>query len=199
MSSKINEILKEIELKKKELRKEYEQLKKTYSFYIEGKKVVFSKKAKEYNKKFKENLLKYIFTAKVRHILSIPFIYGMAFPALFLDVFLFVYQQTCFRLYRIPLVKRREYIIYDRRFLDYLNLIQKANCIYCSRVNWLFSYAVEIAGRTEKYWCPIKASVKLKWWHWWQKYFADYWDPEAFKDCFNNNEVFCKLNNDDKD
>jgi hypothetical protein len=35
MISKINEILKEIEHKKKDLIKEYELLKETYSFYIE--------------------------------------------------------------------------------------------------------------------------------------------------------------------
>jgi hypothetical protein len=35
MFSKINEILKEIDQKKKDLVKEYELLKKTYSFYIE--------------------------------------------------------------------------------------------------------------------------------------------------------------------
>lgn len=192
MKSRINDILKEIEKKKKELVKEYELLKETYSFYIEWRKVIFSKKTKEYNKKFKQNLLKYIFTAKVRHIISIPFIYGMIFPAFFLDLFLIIYQQTCFRLYWIPLVKRRDFIIYDRRFLDYLNIIQKVNCIYCSRVNGLFSYAVEIAGRTEKYWCPIKASKKLKWWHPRQRYFADYGDPEWFKECFNKNDVFTK-------
>lgn len=192
MKSRINDILKEIEKKKKELVKEYELLKDTYSFYIEWKKVIFSKKTKVYNKKFKENLLKYIFTAKVRHIISLPFIYGMIFPALFLDLFLTIYQQTCFRLYWIPLVKRRDFIIYDRRFLDYLNIIQKVNCIYCSRVNGLFSYAVEIAGRTEKYWCPIKASRKLKWGHARQRHFADYGDPEWFKECFTKTDVFLK-------
>ncbi len=192
MISKINEILKDIEQKKKELFKEYELLKETYSFYLEWRKVIFSKKTKEYNKKFKEWIFKYIFTAKVRHLLSAPFIYGMIFPALFLDIFLIIYQQTCFRLYGIPFVKRKNYIIYDRRYLDYLNIIQKANCLYCSRVNWLFSYAVEVAGRTEKYWCPIKASKNMKWWHSRQRYFADYGDPEWFKECFNKNDVYYK-------
>ncbi len=192
MISKINEILKDIEQKKKELFKEYELLKETYSFYLEWRKVIFSKKTKEYNKKFKEWIFKYIFTAKVRHLLSAPFIYGMIFPALFLYIFLIIYQQTCFRLYGIPFVKRKNYIIYDRRYLDYLNIIQKANCLYCSRVNWLFSYAVEVAGRTEKYWCPIKASKNMKWWHSRQRYFADYGDPEWFKECFNKNDVYYK-------
>lgn len=192
MISKINEILKEIEQKKIDLIKEYELLKETYSFYIEWRKVIFSKKTKQYNKKFKEWILKYIFTAKIRHLLSAPFIYGMIIPALFLDIFLIIYQQTCFRLYGIPFVKRKDYIIYDRRYLDYLNIIQKANCLYCSRVNGLFSYAVEIAWRTEKYWCPIKASKNMKWWHSRQKHFADYGDPEWFKETFIKNDVFYK-------
>ncbi len=192
MNSRINDILKEIEKKKKELIKEYELLKETYSFYIEWRKVIFSKKTKQYNKKFKEGLLKYIFTAKVRHILSIPFIYGIFIPIVILDIFFFIYQQICFRLYWIPFVKRRDYIIYDRRFLDYLNIIQKINCIYCSYVNWLLAYVSEIAGRTETYWCPIKASRKLKWWHPWQRHFADYWDPEWFNECFTKTDIFWK-------
>ena len=191
MISKINEILKEIEHKKKDLIKEYELLKETYSFYIEWRKIVFSKKTKEYNKRFKKWVLKYIFGAKIRHLLSAPFIYGMIIPALILDVLLFIYQQVCFRLYWISFVKRKDYIIYDRRYLDYLNIIQKVNCIYCSRINGLFSYAVEIAGRTEKYWCPIKASKNMKWWHSRQRYFADYGDPEWFKECFNKNDAIC--------
>jgi hypothetical protein len=185
--------LKEIDQKKKDLVKEYELLKKTYSFYIEWKRVIFSGKTKEYNKNFKEGVFKYIFTAKIRHLLSAPFIYAMIIPALFLDLFLIIYQQTCFRLYRIHFVKRKDYIIYDRRYLDYLNIIQKVNCIYCSRINWLFSYAVEIAGRTEQYWCPIKPSKNMKWWHSRQKHFADYGDPEWFKECFNKSDEGCKI------
>lgn len=194
MISKINEILKEIEQKKSDLIKEYELLRKTYSYYLEWKKVIFAEKTRLYNKKFKQWLLKYIFTADVRNLISAPFIYAMIFPAIFLDIFLFIFQQTCFRLYWIPFVKRRDYIIYDRRYLDYLNLIQKVHCLYCSYVNWLFLYAVEVAWRTETYWCPIKSSRKLNWWHNWEKHFADYWDPEGFKECFNKSEVFYKDN-----
>jgi hypothetical protein len=86
----------------------------------------------------------------------------MIIPALILDIFLFVYQQTAMRLYKIPLAKRSEYIVFDRKHLKYLNLMQKINCLYCSYVNGLFSYAVEVAGRTERYWCPIKAARRKK-------------------------------------
>jgi hypothetical protein len=122
--------------------------------------------------------------------LSIPFIYVIIIPVLFLDFFLFVYQQTAMRLYWIPLVKRSDYIVFDRNELWYLNWIQKFNCMYCSYVNWVFSFAVEIGWRTEKYWCPIKYANKMRWWHNWQKYFADYWDVDWFKDVFHSTKEF---------
>ena len=192
MKSKINQIIKEIENKKNELLLEYEKIKEKYDFSFTKWKIIFTDKAKEYNKKFKKWILKYIFFPRVRHFLSLPFIYAMFVPTFLLDVFLFIYQNICFRLYWIPLVRRRDYIVYDRKYLDYLNVIQKFNCIYCSYVNWIFSYAVEIWGRTEKYWCPIKYASKIKWMHNRQKYFADYWDPEWFKECFNNKNDFYK-------
>jgi hypothetical protein len=119
-----------------------------------------------------------------------PFIYGMIIPALFLDACLFVYQQTALRLYKIPLVKRSDYIQFDRKHLSYLNIMQKINCLYCSYVNGLFQYAVEIAGRTEKYWCPIKAARRKAGSHNWEQYFADYGNPEEFKKVFNSNKEF---------
>ena len=145
MQSKINKLLADIEKKKQDLIKEYEKLKKEYGFSLEKGKIIFDEKRKQYNKAFKESVARYIFSAQLRHIISMPFIYLMIVPAIFLDIFLFIYQHICFRLYRIPLVKRKDYIIYDRRYLSYLNWFQKFNCLYCSYVNGLFSYAVEIA------------------------------------------------------
>lgn len=91
-----------------------------------------------------------------RYVLSIPFIYGMFFPAVIFHLCIEIYHQVCFRLYRIPLVNYREYFIYDRQLLSLLNPWEKINCIYCSYVNNLIRYSSEIGGRTERYWCPIK-------------------------------------------
>lgn len=145
MKSKINQILADIEQKKQDLIKEYEKLKKEYGFSLEKGKVIFDEKRKQYNKAFKESVTKYIFSVQLRHLISAPFIYVMIVPAIILDLFLLMYQHICFRLYRIPLVERKKYIIYDRHHLSYLNRMQKFNCLYCSYVNGLFSYAVEIA------------------------------------------------------
>lgn len=168
-----------------ELEKERHRLMEKYWFHIVKDKIVFYEKVREYNRKFKENVFKYIFTIKMRHFLSLPFIYSMIIPTLLLDIFISIYQFFAFPLYWIPKVSRRDYIIYDRKLLDYLNIIQKAHCCYCSYVNWIFAYAVEIAWRTEKYWCPIKNVNNRHLYHNLYDDFADYWDPKWFKDKMN--------------
>lgn len=186
MKSRIDKILSEIRQKREELYVEYEKLRDKYWYAIEKWKIKFKEEIKKRNKTFKTSVFESIFSARVREVLSIPFIYMMVVPALILDIFLFIYQQTALRLYKVPLVRRRDYIVYERKKLDYLNWIQKLNCLYCSRVNWLFSYAVEVAWRTEKYWCPIKYASRKKWWHDWEEFFADYWDPEKFREVFTS-------------
>jgi hypothetical protein len=117
----------------------------------------------------------------------------MIVPVVILDIFVTIYQAVAFPLYHIPKAKRRDFIIYDRQFLDYLNLIQKAHCLYCTYANGLLAYAVEIAGRTERYWCPIKAAHKPKFNHGWYSEFADYGNPEEWQEKLNNAECFKNL------
>lgn len=190
MRSKINKLLKEIEQKRSELYEEYLKLADKYSFSYIKWKVVFTKEAIIENRKKRKSIFNTLFTSEVREILSMPFIYTMFIPVMFLDIFLFIYQQTAIRLYGIPLTRRRDYITYDRKHLDYLNFIQKFNCLYCSYVNGFLSYAVEVAGRTEKYWCPIKSAKKMKWWHGWQPYFADYGDLYWYKEVVSSTKEY---------
>jgi hypothetical protein len=182
MRSQIREILEKIEALNNDLRGEYERLAKKYGFELNRRKIIFLEEIKKRNKGFKRPTWKYVIPTNLRHFLSIPFIYGMIVPTIILDIFLTIYQWTAFSLYRIPKVKRSEYIVYERRFLDYLNLIQKINCLYCSYVNGVFAYAVEIGARTERYWCPIKAATKPRFSHGWYKDFADYGNPEEWKE-----------------
>lgn len=190
MKSTISRILQEIENKRKELAEEYERIKKKYNFEYIKWKITFSKEQKLENKKKKRSFWQTTKSTTFREYLSIPFIYSMMIPAVILDLFLFMYQQTAMRLYRIPLVKRSDYITLERKHLDYLNWVEKLNCIYCSYVNWLFAYAVEIAWRTEKYWCSIKHAKKMTSSHNWEKYFADYGDADWFKEVFRKNQEF---------
>lgn len=194
MHSRINELIQSFEVKRQkfldDMYKEYEKLKDTYEFHFERGRVYFSKKVKQEHKALRKPLWKSFLWLTLRGLIVAPFIYAMIIPAYILDIFLFIFQNVFFRLYSIPLVNRKDYIVYDRKYLSYLNLFQKVNCIYCSYFNWLMSYAVEIAWRTEKFWCPIKNASKTKTFHSWQKCFADYGDAKWFSDVYGSIEEF---------
>lgn len=102
------------------------------------------------------NARKYHQSRWLRHLLSGPFIYGMIVPIVLLDVGLEIYHRICFPLYGLAYVSRSKYIKIDRHRLQYLNTIQKLNCMYCGYANGLAAYTVEIFAQTERYWCGIQ-------------------------------------------
>jgi hypothetical protein len=53
-------------------------------------------------------------------------------------------------------VPRRDYFVFDRPRLPYLNALERAHCAYCTYANGVLAYAREVAARTEQYWCPIQ-------------------------------------------
>ena len=165
--SRINEILLEIEKLEKELNDEIDK-------EIENK--------KNYTKiTFKEFLL-YFKEISFLTLITSPIIYAMVIPAWILDIFLWVYQNINFRVYKIPLVKREDYIIYDRGSLEYLHPIEKLGCVYCSYFNGLMAYSSEIASRTELYFCPIKHKKRLAYRHKYYKWFVQYGDALEYKE-----------------
>jgi hypothetical protein len=190
IDSKIKKYLDKIDLLHESLQKEYERLGKKYGFSITKRRIIFIQKFNERNRNFRIPVWKYVIPKNIRHFLSIPFIYIMIIPAVILDIFIIFYNNIALPLYRIPKVKRKDHFIYDRQFLAYLNIVQKINCIYCSYVNGLFSYATEIGARTERYWCPIKAAHKPISYHSWYKDFADYGSPEQWDQKFNQADCF---------
>ena len=111
-------------------------------------------------------------------IVTAPVIWSCLLPILLLDVWASAYQFVCFPAYGVPKVRRRDYVIMDRRKLAYLNPIEKFNCVYCEYVNGAIVYVQEIAGRTEQYWCPIKHALRLKTMHSRYRNFLDYGDAE---------------------
>jgi len=183
MKETIREILLKIEKLNGDLREEYERLAKQYGFFYERNRIIFSEIFRRNNKAKKIPLYQYLIPRNLRHvryILSIPFIYGVIIPAVLLDLFISLYQYISFPLYGIPIVRRSDFLIFERRFLDYLNLLEKINCLYCSYVNGVFAYAVEVGGRTERFWCPLKSANKPRFAHGWYKDFADYGDADEW-------------------
>ena len=81
-----------------------------------------------------------------------------------------------------PQVRRRDYLVFDRHHLAYLNIIEKINCAYCSYANGAIAFVREVASRTEVYWCPIKHARRMLGPHPHYQGFADFGDAEGFRE-----------------
>lgn len=184
--TKLDEILSRLQLLQDELENELETILKEkqeyFQYTFEKGKVRFKKKIRELQRKHKKGLFKYIAEAKIQHIISAPFIYSVVVPIFFIDISVTIYQHICFRLYGIPRVKRSKYLVIDRHRLEYLNALEKLNCMYCGYGNGVVSYVREIIARTEQYWCPIKHANKIIDSHSWTKNYVDYGDAKAYRE-----------------
>ena len=181
MDARINEILERIKALQGELEAELGKAGQDIRYRLEGRKIYFEHEILAQQRLFKQNLLKYIATAKPKHLIVAPFIYAVFFPMLALDCFATLYQWVCFPIYGIPRIKRRDHMTHDRHHLAYLNVLEKINCYYCSYGFGLVSYLKEIISRTEQYWCPIKHASKLLETHPRYQHFADYGDAETYR------------------
>ena len=132
-------------------------------------------------KRYRVGLLRFLARSSLPAILIAPVIYAGWILFLLMDLFVTVYQAVCFPVYRIPKVKRSDYLVFDREDLPYLNAIEKFNCFYCSYGNGVAAYAREVAARTEQYWCPIKHARRVKAAHDRYPNFFDFGDAEAYQ------------------
>ncbi|WP_200762245.1 hypothetical protein [Nitrosophilus alvini] len=182
MNKKIESIIDKMKLLEKELLDEIEKEEKKFGFKVETEGIVFNKEIRKSHRKYAKNLFRYILDAPFLYILTAPVIYGAIFPAIFLDLYLFLYQMINFRVYGIKRVKRSDYIIFDRQYLEYLNPIEKLNCMYCSYFNGLMAYATEVSARTELFWCPIKHAKKVPYIHRYYTMFISYGDAKEYRE-----------------
>jgi len=184
-SDTLDELLERLRQTEKELEQELDRLldekRQQFQYHLERGKVVFEQNVKRWQKQYRTGAWGYILQAPLLYILSAPVIYGMAIPLATLDLAISIYQHICFRIYRIPLVRRRDYLVIDRQHLAYLNPVEKLNCIYCGYANGLMAYCREITARTEQYWCPIKHARRTLDTHPRASRFLDYGDAEAWR------------------
>jgi len=94
------------------------------------------------------------------NLITGPIIYSMIFPLLILDIFVSFYQWSCFPIYGIPKLSRKDFIIFDRQELKYLDWISKFHCTYCAYGVGVVAYVGAVVGATENYFCPIKHKSK---------------------------------------
>jgi hypothetical protein len=180
-STVIEELLEKIKLLEIELIEELQKQQEEFRYEIRKRQVYFAENIIIKHKQYVLKLMSYLLDAPLKHILVAPFIWMCLVPALLMDIVVTVYQSVCFPVYGIPKVKRQDYLIFDRQYLHYLNLIEKINCAYCSYFNGLIAYIQEIAARTEQFWCPIKHAQRLKKLHSRYQKFIEYGDAEGYR------------------
>ncbi len=132
-------------------------------------------------RRYKTGLFRFLWRSRFLVALTAPIIYTGWIPFLLMDLFVTLYQSICFPIYRIPKVRRADYMVFDRQDLPYLNIVEKFNCFYCSYGNGVAAYTREVAARTEQYWCPIKHARRIKAAHDHYPGFADFGDAEAYQ------------------
>jgi len=174
LTEKLRSVQAEIEA---ELAKRREKLR----FHLENRRIVFEKEVLRIHHEIKTQASRYLIDANPLMILTAPVIYSLIVPVALLDLSVMAYQAICFPVYKIPKVRRRDYLVFDRHHLAYLNIIEKINCAYCSYANGAIAFAREVASRTEVYWCPIKHARRVLGPHPYYQGFADFGDAEGFR------------------
>jgi hypothetical protein len=174
LTEKLREVQAQIEA---ELAKRREELR----FHFENRRIVFEQEVLRIHREIKTRVSRYLLDANPLIMLSAPVIYSLIVPIALLDLWVMAYQAICFPIYKIPKVRRRDYLVFDRHHLAYLNALEKLNCAYCSYANGAIAFAREVASRTEVYWCPIKHARRVLGPHPHYQGFADFGDAEGFR------------------
>jgi hypothetical protein len=181
VNQRIEELLRRIRQLQEEIEQELQRRRAELHADFEHRRIRFEREVLERQRRFRTGLPRYLAGARLRNVVTAPVIYAVFLPLVLLDLFVTLYQWTCFPLYGIPRVRRGEHFVFDRSHLAYLNLIEKLNCTYCSYASGLASYLREIVGRTEQYWCPIKHARRVREAHTYYNDFVDFGDAAGYR------------------
>lgn len=181
MNEKIAELVERIRKLEDEIEGEVSRRRAELHADFEARKVRFEREVIAQQRRFKEGLAGYVLRARPLVALSSPVIYGVFVALVLLDLTVCAYQAICFPIYGIPKVRRRDYLVFDRGHLAYLNALEKLNCLYCSYGNGLIAFVREVVARTEEYWCPIKHARRILDAHPYYTDFADFGDAESYR------------------
>ncbi len=179
--SQIDDLISRIRELEDEVQVEYEKRRAALGVVVGEKRVRFGEGVSALQRRAKVGLWRYVSRASILSWLVAPVIYAGIVPLALLDLFLFLYQLTCMRVYHIARVRRSDYLALDRGSLAYLNVLERFNCVYCGYANGLIAYGREIAGRTEQYFCPIKHGRRVLAAHDQYPAFFDYGDAESYR------------------
>lgn len=186
MTSQLAVLMEKMRSVEAEIETELARRQEELRFRFENNRIVFEDEMLRVHRAIKTRVSRYLSQANPLIMLTAPVIYSLLIPIALLDIFVIIYQATCFPVYKIPQVRRRDYFIFDRHHLAYLNIIEKINCAYCSYANGAISFAREVAARTEVYWCPIKHARRILGPHPHYQGFADFGDADEYRKQLNS-------------
>ncbi len=182
MATHLDTLMEKLRSVELEIETELTKRREALRFRLENRRIVFEQEVLRIHHEFKTRALRYFIDAHPLVILSAPVIYSLIVPIVLVDLWVMAYQAICFPIYKIPTVRRRDYLVFDRHHLAYLNIIEKINCAYCSYCNGAIAFIREVASRTEIYWCPIKHARRVLGPHPYYRGFADFGDAEGFRE-----------------
>ncbi|WP_108258467.1 hypothetical protein [Mangrovicoccus ximenensis] len=182
MTSPLDRLARRIRDLEQELEDELGEKRRIFRYRLERRRVVFEADVLARHRAAREKLSGFLARTRLLVLLTAPFIYALVLPLALLDLSVMLYQAVCFPVYGIEKVPRRDYIILDRRHLQYLNGLQKLNCVYCGYANGVIGWVREVASRTEAYWCPIKHARRVAEPHLRYPGFADFGDETDFQE-----------------
>lgn len=156
MYTDISKLMDEMRGIQEQLERRFDSARETFRYSVENGRVRISREVQELQRRYRVSSLRYLLGARLTSMLTVPVIYSVLLPILIIDLSFSLFQHTCFRVYGVPIVVRRRYLVNDRHKLAYLNTIEKVNCSYCGYANGVMAYAREIISRTEQHWCPIR-------------------------------------------
>jgi hypothetical protein len=182
MDAQFEELLKKLRQAEADIETELTRRREALRYEVHNRRIVFEQEARRLHLKMKTNALRYLAEARPLIVLTAPVIYSVIVPMILLDIMVMIFQAVCFPAYGIPQVRRRDYLVFDRQHLAYLNIIEKFNCAYCSYFNQAVAFVREVASRTEVYWCPIKHARRVLGPHPHYAGFADFGDAQAYRE-----------------
>lgn len=181
MKDSLEVLLERMRSLEKEVLRELQKKEMEFFYEVRQGRIRFTEEARARHKLLVKRFTSYVRDSRFWILLTTPVIWACVIPIAALDLMMMTYQAICFPIYGIPKVKRRDYILLDRRHLAYLNWAEKFNCEYCGYANGVLACATEIAARTEQYWCPIKHALRMKSMHSRYRFFFDYGDAEHYR------------------
>ena len=181
MTAQLDVLMEKLRSVEAEIETELTKRREELRFRFENSRIVFEEDVLRVQRAIKVGLARYILNAHPLIVLTAPVIYSLIIPIALADLWVMAYQTICFPVYKIPKVRRRDYLVFDRHHLVYLNTLEKINCAYCSYCNGAIAFIREVASRTEVYWCPIKHARRVLGPHPYYQGFADFGDAEGFQ------------------